>query len=95
MKFFQNRKKYRAMKRKWFQLLYDFPTFTVPTKESSIEISYTYNTEDENLQRLKEMYSLEKIAGNGTEVDQIINLMTWVYQLARHANEQDFTEERN
>ena len=95
MNFFQDRKKYHAWKLKWFQLLYDFPTFTVPPNVSPITISYSYNTTDANLQRLKETYSLEKIAGDGTEIEQIINLMTWVYQLASHANEPEFPEERN
>ncbi|MFW9852252.1 MAG: hypothetical protein ACFFDS_04885 [Candidatus Thorarchaeota archaeon] len=96
MEFFRNRKKYRAWKLKWFQLLYDFQTFTVTLNDSPITISYSYNTTpDENLQRLKEMYSLDKIAGNGTEIEQIVNLMTWVYKLASHANEPEFPKERN
>lgn len=96
MEFLRNRKKYRAQKFECFQLLYDFPIFTVPSNDSPITISYSYSSaSNENLQRLKETYSLDKIAGNGTEIERIINLMTWVYKLASHANEPDFPEERN
>jgi len=50
------------------------------------EIEFTYGSlEDSNLVCLRDKYNLDSVAGNGTEVEQIINLMHWVHNLAPHA----------
>lgn len=42
---------------------------------------------DPDLTRLRATYDLEKVAGTGPEIDQIIRLMQWVHKLVPHAGD--------
>jgi hypothetical protein len=85
-----------AMGKEWLALLRAHPVFSVEEAEHPIEMEFRYAApEDENLTRLRDTYGLEEIAGQGPELDRIINLMHWVYRLAGHANEPTIPAERN
>lgn len=46
---------------------------------------FTYQAAtDPNLQRVKEYFNLEKVAGNGDEISKIKKIMTYVHKLIRH-----------
>lgn len=50
------------------------------------DIQFEYGpATDSNLVLLREKYNLDSVAGNGTEVERIINLMKWVHNLSTHA----------
>ena len=90
------RREQRALGKEWVNLLRQYPSFpsTVENLPFSVDFSYS-SSSDENLQKLRETYQLDEIAGQGSELDKIINLMTWVYLLAQHANEPAIPTERN
>lgn len=46
--------------------------------------SYRYQNASE-LSSLRKKYNLDSVAGNGTEVSKIINLMKWVHNTVRHS----------
>ena len=47
--------------------------------------NFTYEAaESRNLKKTKNFFKLDSIAGNGDEISQIINLMTWVHDNIRH-----------
>lgn len=49
------------------------------------DVKFEYGpADDTNLVILRETYKLDSVAGNGTEVERIINLMKWVHSLAKH-----------
>ena len=41
---------------------------------------------DGNLKHLRDAYDLETVAGSGSEIERLVNLMRWVHQLAGHAS---------
>jgi len=46
---------------------------------------FTYQSpEDPNLQRVREYFNLEKVAGNGDEISRIKNIMTHVHNMIKH-----------
>ena len=54
-------------------------------KESKLIPKYTYESpEASGLMALREKYHLDSIAGNGSEISKIINLMSWVHKTVRH-----------
>ncbi len=55
---------------------------TLPNPE--IEFEYS-SPSDTNLVYLRNKYNLDSVAGNGKDVERIINLMMWVHNLAPHA----------
>lgn len=55
---------------------------TMPTPD--IEFKYS-SSNDSNLVYLRQKYNIDSIAGNGSDIEQIINLMYWVHNLAPHA----------
>ena len=80
----------------WIDLLKEHTNFSAHDTGYPVDVQYYYaDSTDENLKRLRELYDLETIAGQGSEIDQIINLMVWVYRLAEHANEPAIPKERN
>ncbi|MCL5027958.1 MAG: transglutaminase-like domain-containing protein [Bacteroidetes bacterium] len=50
---------------------------------SDIPVFYYSASSDSNLIRLRNKFNLDKIAGNGTEISKIINLMEWVHNSFR------------
>jgi len=61
---------------------------TVPT--------FTYqDATTPELVKLRETYNLDSIAGEGSEVSQMINLMHWVHRIIRHDGNSDNPESKN
>lgn len=51
--------------------------------------------ENESLKALRSKYKLDSIAGQGTELSKIINLLYWVHNTIRHDGNSDSPKERN
>ena len=57
---------------------------------------FTYQSEnDSNLQRVRKELNLDSIAGKGSELSQIFNLMHWIHNLIRHDGNSYNPEPRN
>lgn len=94
--FARKRNEYSSMGTQWTALLKKYPSFLEKDEDSPINIDYHYSSPTEtNLRRLRELYDLETIAGQGSEIDRIVNLMSWVYRLAGHENKPKIPSERN
>lgn len=92
----RERRQYVSWGRQWMSFLRQHPVFSAQKTGYPIEVLFHYaDPTDENLVRLRDQYELDTIAGQGSEIDQIINLMRWVYHLAEHANEPAIPAERN
>jgi len=92
----QERHKYVSMGKEWMSHLKQHPGFSAQGTGYPIDVTFLYSdSTDENLRRLRKQYDLDSIAGQGSETERIINLMTWVYGLAAHANEPAVPAERN
>jgi hypothetical protein len=84
------------MGRQWTTLLRKHPIFLGKGKDCAIDIDFHYSSSSNiNLRKLRDMYDLETIAGQGSEIDRIVSLMSWVYGLTGHANEPKIPNERN
>jgi hypothetical protein len=80
----------------WLDLLKAYPAFGAEDIESPIVLEFRYATAmDDNLRRLRGTYDLDAVAGQGDELDRIINLMAWVHQLGIHADSPVIPKERN
>ena len=75
--------------------LFAHPTFSGAEEGSSPPVKFEYRTDDPRLQQLREKYDLDQIAGEGTDVSRIINLMKWVHSQSKHAVNPTIPEERN
>jgi hypothetical protein len=85
-----------ALGRQWAGLLKQHPTFSGMRSSYPADLAFSYAVPtDENLSRLRELYNLEAIAGQGSETERMINLMSWVYRLAGHANEPEIPKKLN
>lgn len=85
-----------SLGKQWMALLKQHPDFSAQETGYPVEVTFHYaRPTDENLTKLRDRYHLETVAGKGTEIDQIINLMNWVYGLAEHANEPAIPTDRN
>jgi hypothetical protein len=85
-----------ALGRQWAGLLRKHPTFSGKPSYSSADLAFAYaDPTDANLTRLRELYDLEAIAGQGSETERIVSLMSWVYRLTGHANEPEIPKELN
>ncbi len=92
----RERSQYVALGKQWMSLLKQHPVFSAQQTGYPVEVAFHYaGPADENLTRLRDQYDLETVAGQGPETDQIINLMSWVYRLAEHANAPAIPAERN
>ncbi|MBS4203613.1 hypothetical protein [Lederbergia citrea] len=57
------------------------------SNSSGGKVDFKYHIHNsEELKILREKYDLEKIAGNGNELSQILNLMYWVSEKLQHGN---------
>jgi hypothetical protein len=80
----------------WLEHLREHPVFTPQDSGQAIEMTFRYaQPNDADLMELRETYRLDSVAGPGNELEQIVNLMSWVYSLAKHANEPSIPSERN
>jgi hypothetical protein len=85
-----------SLGKQWMALLKEHPGFSAQEPGYPVEVTFHYaQPTDENLTKLRDQYELETVAGKGPEIDQIINLMYWVYGLAAHANEPAIPTDRN
>jgi hypothetical protein len=85
-----------ALGREWAGLLKKHASFSAKPLGYPVEVNFSYGvSSDDNLRRLRNMYDLETIAGQGSETDRIINLTRWVFQLTGHANEPEIPKELN
>ena len=90
------RNQYLTMGKQSFDTLKKYPSFSEKKIQYPIEVNFFYDdSSDSNLKRLRDTYKLDSIAGKGSEMEQIINLMTWVYSLTGHANDPVFPKELN
>jgi hypothetical protein len=49
-------------------------------EDTSNYMEFVYNFNNQKLNELKKKYNLESVAGNGDEIEKIINLMKWVHK---------------
>jgi hypothetical protein len=83
-----------ALGRQWAGLLKNHPTFSGQRLSPTVDVTFTYAAPtDESLARLRKLYDLDAIAGQGPEAERIINLMRWVYQLTGHADRPEIPKE--
>jgi hypothetical protein len=85
-----------ALGKQWVGLLKAHPTFSAKGPSPPADLAFTYAAAaDENLARLRKLYGLEAVAGQGSETERLVNLMRWVYRLTGHANEPEIPKELN
>jgi hypothetical protein len=85
-----------ALGKEWAGHLDKHRTFSAKSPGDPAEIIFTYaDSSDENLRVLRDTYDLKTIAGQGSEIDQIINLSRWVFNLIGHADNPEFPKEIN
>jgi hypothetical protein len=85
-----------ALGKEWAGHLDEHRTFSAKPPGDPAEIIFTYaDSSDENLRVLRDTYDLKTIAGQGSEIDQIINLSRWVFNLIGHADNPEFPKEIN
>lgn len=82
-----------ALGKQWAALLQTHATF--PARHAPpAGVTFIYAaSSDENLTRLRKQYDLDAIAGQGPEVERIVNLARWVFQLTGHANEPEIPKD--
>ena len=86
---------FQAFGKRFRQRLLAHPTFSAAEEGSSPPLKFEYRMDDPRLQQLREKYDLYTIAGDGSEVSKIINLMRWVHGQSRHAANPTIPDERN
>ncbi len=92
----RKRGQYIPMGREWLDLLLKYPRFSSHQTSYPVDLTFQYAQKtDENLSQLRETFHLETIAGKGSEIDKIINLMVWTFQLTTHANEPEIPAKRD
>ncbi|MCA9732970.1 MAG: hypothetical protein H6696_00610 [Deferribacteres bacterium] len=80
----------------WADLLNEHQTFSAnPPGDSALVRFYYADSSEENLKLLRDTYNLNSVAGNGSEIERILNLSKWVYELTGHANNPEFPKEIN
>jgi len=85
-----------ALGKEWAGHLDEHQTFSAKPPGDPAKIIFTYaDSSDENLRVLRDTYDLKTIAGQGSEIDQIINLTRWVFNLIGHADNPEFPKEIN
>jgi hypothetical protein len=92
----QERSENIALGHEWADLLNEHQTFSAHPPGDSALVRFHYaDSSDVNLKLLRDTFNLDSVAGYGTEIDRIINLTKWVYELTGHANNPDFPKELN
>lgn len=86
---------YYKKKNEFLENLREYPDFAGKIiMRKKLKIQYA-DPSDESLKKLREEYNLASIAGQGTEIEQMINLMKWVHMLARRSPNPSFPEKIN
>ncbi len=58
---------------------------TFSNKENLLSSNFTYQSpSNKNLTKLRTVYKLDSIAGNGSEMDRIKNVLFWVHKRVKH-----------
>lgn len=92
----RNRSQNVSMGREWAGLLKKHTAFSAKCPGYPVDVNFQYAAPtDDNLRKLRDTYDLETIAGQGSEIDRIINLTRWVFQLTGHANEPEIPKKLN
>ncbi len=92
----RNRSRNVSIGRQWAGLLKKHPAFSAKPPAYPVDVEFRYAAPtDEDLKKLRDTYQLDAVAGQGPEIERIINLMTWTYRLTGHANEPKIPEVRN
>ena len=79
------RRKMASAGKRWLDLLKAHPAYSAKQAERHADMRFEYAGEDdENLKQLRQTYALEAVAGDGPEVERIVNLMKWVNRLTWH-----------
>lgn len=64
--------------------------------EAKVNLSFNYQSMDDgNLKRLRELYNLVKVAGDGDELSKILNLFKWLNNNIVHDGSQIYNGESN
>lgn len=59
--------------------------YAVYNSSNTKNVEFTYSTpNNKNLIELRKQYNLESVAGNGSEISKIINLLHWANKIVRH-----------
>jgi hypothetical protein len=91
-----NRSQNVSLGRQWTDLLKKHSTFSAKQTGFPVEVNFQYAyPSDSNLRKLRDIYALDTVAGQGSETDRIIKLTSWVFQLTGHANEPEIPKELN
>lgn len=92
----QHRGRNVSLGREWAGLLKKHATFSAKSPGYPVEVSFQYAPPtDANLRKLRDEYGLETVAGQGSEIERIINLTSWVFQLTGHANNPQIPKKLN
>jgi len=92
----RDRRQNIALGREWSRLLRESPTFSAQRPAYAVDVRFQYAPpSDPDLTRLRRTYQLDSIAGQGSEIERIINLARWTYRLTGHANEPEIPKELN
>lgn len=67
----------------YLEILRSSPPYAYESTESLPRFKYQ-DPENDSLTRLRMLYKLDSVAGNGTEMDKIQNLFTWVHNTIKH-----------
>ena len=67
----------------FLQILKDAPDYNNDMPKEKIQFTYL-DASDPDLVHIRQYFNLDSIAGDGDEVSQIKNLMTWVHNRVRH-----------
>ena len=79
------RRKMAAAGKRWLDLLKAHPGYSGKAGGRPAEVRFQYaRMDDENLQRLRQTYDLDAVAGDGSEAERLIALMKWVNHLTWH-----------
>lgn len=65
------------------------------TRTDTQNINFTYEHNNDNLYKLKSLYNIESIAGEGDETEKNINLLHWLSSNIYHKGDYDNHIERN
>lgn len=80
---------------RFVDLLRQYTEYSTSPDQSAVPAVHYADPADLNLIRLREQYDLGLIAGQGTEMDQLRNLMHWVHSLAIHTSNAVVPEKMN
>jgi hypothetical protein len=78
----------------YVEILRRFRAFGKSMPPNGVGFEYS-NANDSDLVKLREKYHLERVAGDGSEISRIVNLMKWVHATIRHDGNSTNPDPRN